>query len=393
MSLAIRSFIIPVLVMALAGTASASTYREDVVKMMVDLREQGVKESFTEYRSFEATYAIGEAHLLQENSKGAEDSFCEALAKGRALKRKYAESRAIHEPPSAAATAMPVAPAEAAPAGESRPVRSEFMIGGEKLYTVKKGDTLRLIGAKYGVSREVLAKLNGLDLKNRLQAGQVLKLTNRHIIPKKVKDGLVINIADCTLYYFRGGELSTALPVALGRSKSKSIWRTPTGDFRVLAKVKGPTWRVPASIRKEMEATGGKVVTEVPPGPHNPLGKFAIRTSIPGIMIHSTTSPASIYGFSSHGCIRVYPERMEELFKEVRVNTRGEIIYQPVKVAVTEGGKVYLEVHDDVYRKVDSLEKEARDAIKEKKMQSQVDWTKVELVLREKSGIAEDVSM
>jgi hypothetical protein len=54
---------------------------------------------------------------------------------------------------------------------------------------------------------------------------------------------------------------------------------------------------------------------------------------------------------------------------------------------------VYLEVHDDVYRKVDSLEKETREAIKEKKMQSQVDWSKVKMVLQEKSGIAEDVSL
>jgi L,D-transpeptidase ErfK/SrfK len=60
---------------------------------------------------------------------------------------------------------------------------------------------------------------------------------------------------------------------------------------------------------------------------------------------------------------------------------------------VTEGGRVYLEVHDDVYRKVDSLEKEAREAIEEKKMQSQVDWKKVGMVLQEKTGIAEDVSL
>jgi L,D-transpeptidase ErfK/SrfK len=390
MSVVSRSIYLTFFSVALAGVASAGTYREDVVKMMVDLRVQGVKERCAEeYRNFEATYAIGEAHLIQEDRQGAEDSFREALAKGRALESEYAGSRVTRGlPPSAVAV-----PAEGAPGSESLPVRSELIIGGEKLYKVKKGDTLRLIGAKYGVSKQVLAKLNGLDPKKPLRAGQVLRLTTRHIIPKKVKDGLVINIADCTLYYFRDGALSSVLPVALGRPKSKRAWRTPTGDFRILSKVKGPTWRVPPSIRKEMEEMGEKVVTEVPPGPRNPLGKFAIRTSIPGIMIHSTTSPASIYGFSSHGCIRVFPDRMEELFKEVRVNTRGEIIYQPVKIAVTEGGRVYLEVHDDVYRKVDSLEKEAREAIEEKKMQSQVDWKKVGMVLQEKTGIAEDVSL
>ena len=49
------------------------------------------------------------------------------------------------------------------------------------------------------------------------------------------------------------------------------------------------------------------VLTQVPPGPENPLGKHWVGLSIPGIGIHGTLAPASIYHFQSHGCIRLHP--------------------------------------------------------------------------------------
>jgi L,D-transpeptidase ErfK/SrfK len=271
----------------------------------------------------------------------------------------------------------------------------EFMVGGDVLYTVKKSDTLKSVGARFRVSPQYLAKINGIDWQKHLSKGQVLKIVDRHIIPKRVTDGLVINIADCTLYYFRGGKLVTAIPVAVGKPKSKThlAWHTPVGDFRIIAKTKDPTWRVPPSIQKEMEARGSVVVAEIPPGPANPLGKFAMRTSIPGILIHSTTAPGSIYGFNSHGCIRVNPSQIEELFNNVRMNTTGEIIYRPVKLAVTDGGKVFLEVHGDAYEKMKSIPGEVQREIKKQNLGKRIDWKKVERTVMEKSGIAEDISI
>jgi L,D-transpeptidase ErfK/SrfK len=184
--------------------------------------------------------------------------------------------------------------------------------------------------------------------------------------------------------------------VALGvaAKSEKYDWKTPTGKFRITAKMKDPTWTVPASIRSEMEGLGKEVITSVPPGAGNPLGKYAFKTSIPGILIHSTTKPSSIYSFASHGCIRVYPEKMEEFFKEVAVNTPGEIIYKPVKLAVTEEGRVFLEVHRDVYNKSSSgLATEARRLIERQKLSERVDWRKVEALVHHTTGIAEDISL
>ena len=113
-----------------------------------------------------------------------------------------------------------------------------------------------------------------------------------------------------------------------------------------------------------------------------------------GILIHSTTKPWSIYSFASHGCIRVYPEQMEEFFREVTVNTPGEIIYKPVKLAITEEGRVFLEVHRDVYGKSNSgLATEARRLIEKQKLSERVDWLKVESIVRHTAGTAEDISL
>jgi lipoprotein-anchoring transpeptidase ErfK/SrfK len=273
---------------------------------------------------------------------------------------------------------------------------SEKLVGTSSKYSVVKGDNIRLIAAKLGVSQQHLIKKNRLDPKAYLKIGQKLIYNNRKIIPQRMKNGIVVNIPDRTLYFFKQGKLAVSLPVALGVpvKSDKYDWKTPTGKFRVTAKMKDPTWHVPPSIQSEMDDRGKDVITSIPPGSDNPLGKFAIKTSIPGILIHSTTKPWSIYSFASHGCIRVYPEQMEEFFKEVKVNTPGEIIYKPVKLAVTEEGRVFLEVHRDVYGKSkNGLASEARRLIEKKNLSKQVNWLKVESIVRHTSGIAEDISL
>jgi L,D-transpeptidase ErfK/SrfK len=83
---------------------------------------------------------------------------------------------------------------------------------------------------------------------------------------------------------------------------------------------------------------------------------------------------------------------MESLFPEVRLNTPGEIVYQPVKVAVTREGKVYLEVHRDVYNRVKDLRLEAERLVAARGGAELVDWDKVDLALRRQAGVAIDVT-
>jgi len=271
---------------------------------------------------------------------------------------------------------------------------ADVIIGGETSYVVQKGERLELIGAKLGVFWKNIARENGLDPEVRPAPGQQIRVTTRKIVPRIIEDGIIVNIADRTLYLFKGGSM-TAYPVGVGVPLEDEFgdWRTPTGKFTVTAKRKNPIWFVPESIQAEMAAKGKPVEEAVPPGPKNPLGRYALQTSIPGVLIHETIRPASVYRFQSHGCIRVLPANMEKLFAEVEKGTKGEIIYEPVKLAVTEDGRTYLEIRTDTYRKVVSLRDLAWKLINERQLSDQVDPAKVERMVKEQSGIAEDVTL
>jgi len=82
----------------------------------------------------------------------------------------------------------------------------------------------------------------------------------------------------------------------------------------------------------------------VPPGPDNPLGKFALRLSLPGYLIHGTNRPYGIGMRVTHGCVRLYPEDIEALFDSVSVDTPVRIVHQPYKVG-WHMGSLYLETH------------------------------------------------
>ena len=75
------------------------------------------------------------------------------------------------------------------------------------------------------------------------------------------------------------------------------------------------------------------------------------------------------------------------------MNTRGEIIYKPIKLAVTDNGRVFLEVHNDIYKKSADLVAEARQMVEKQKLSEQVDWEKFKAVVKQKRGVAEDISL
>jgi len=424
-----------------ALSAWADTRQDALAELSLLHQATSVKQIADEIKSAEATFAIAEHYLNSSDFEQSERFYLLTIQKVRIILttslKKPAETTPTPElqPPPVAADIPAAATVESAPeapheasshpdvtshasdAAVSEPppaaleviisapkpdeeyfsddITSEKLVGSASTYSVVKGDTIRLVAAKLGVSQQHLVKNNKLDEKAYLKIGQKLSYNNRKIVPQRMKNGIVVNIPDRTLYYFRQGKLAISLPVALGVpvKSEKYDWKTPTGKFKITAKMKDPTWHVPPSIQSEMEDRGKEVITSVPPGNSNPLGKFAIKTSIPGILIHSTTKPWSIYSFASHGCIRVYPEQMEEFFKEIKVNTPGEIIYKPVKLAVTEEGRVFLEVHRDVYSKSSGLAMEARRLIEKQNLSQQVDWKKVESIVRLKSGIAVDITL
>ena len=258
------------------------------------------------------------------------------------------------------------------------------LTGSVSEYRLVSGDTLTAVGAKFGVDAATLAADNRLALTSRLSVGTILRVDNRHIVPR-LQSALTINVPQ-RLLFVDSGDAVRAFPVAVG----KAGWKTPTGAFTIVAKQYRPTWHVPPSIQAEMRRAGQNVVSVVPPGPDNPLGEYWLRLSLAGIGIHSTNRPASIYQFSTHGCIRLGPADAASVFAATELGTRGEVIYEPVLMTRVDD-RVFVEVHPDVYRK--GVKASTLDVMAEQlDVMNLIDWSKARDVVRTHAGLARDVT-
>jgi L,D-transpeptidase ErfK/SrfK len=283
--------------------------------------------------------------------------------------------------------AQEVQTASAAPVIVQR--EPDRLAGGVTDLVVGPRDTLRTVGARFGLDVTTLARENGMRVDGRLAAGQVLRIDNRHIVPTATDSvELVVNVPQRMLFY-RGADSSTlGYPIAVGRPS----WPTPTGAFTVMVLERHPTWEVPRSILEESRRAGRIQAPVVPPGPNNPLGDFWIGLSLAGIGIHATNAPASIFRTASHGCIRVHPDDIAQLFNRVQVGTSGRIIYEPVLLAVVDED-VYLEVHRDVYRRsVAKPQNVARTLAAAAGLSELIDWTAADAVAAAADGIARIVT-
>jgi L,D-transpeptidase ErfK/SrfK len=269
------------------------------------------------------------------------------------------------------------------------------IVGSETIYSIVPGDSLLLVSAKLGVDMKAVARENNLKMNEPLQPGRELRVNTRKIAPKLIDNGIIIDISGRMLYYFESGRVELSFPVGLGMSawQGMTIWKTPSGIFTIIRKAKDPVWYVPESIQMQMQMEGKPVVTRVPPGPDNPLGRYVLYTSLPGIEIHETTSPTSVYRYRSHGCIRVLSQHIVPFFEKVEKGTPGELVYEPVKAAVMDGWRVYLEVDSDVYGKVKNVMDEVNERLGALNVDSAVCWEKVLKVIQERSGSAEDVTL
>jgi L,D-transpeptidase ErfK/SrfK len=281
------------------------------------------------------------------------------------------------------------------PALRSESARTDavaVMTGGRFVYTVKAGDSLTLVSARFGVDLAFLVALNRLDPNTRLRVGQTLLVDNRHLIPE-VPDGrptaIVINIPQRLLFHTDTTGAVSVYPVGLGRPG----WPTFAGPFRVASLETNPVWDVPPSIQEEMRRSGMPVLTRVPPGPANPLGRFWIGLDRPGYGIHGTNAPASIYRFQTHGCIRLHPADVARLFPAITIGTSGQIVYEPILLTRAPDATIWLEAHPDVYRRVRDALAAVRELASREEVEADIDWQVVGKVLHMRHGTPVDVTL
>jgi L,D-transpeptidase ErfK/SrfK len=231
---------------------------------------------------------------------------------------------------------------------------SRLLVGREFTYTMRPGDSLASVGARFGVDPPVMARQNGLSMRAMIPVGRVVRIDNRHIVPAVLEDGILINVPQRLLFYFESGTLVSWYPVGMGRAE----WPTPRGHFFIAMKEEHPVWDVPRSIQEEMRRQGKTVESRVPAGPGNPLGEYWMGLSPSSCGIHGTTAPLSVYRFQTHGCIRLHPDDVADLFSRVSIGTPVEIVYRPILAVRLEDGSAYVESHPDVYRRTKVLSRE-----------------------------------
>jgi L,D-transpeptidase ErfK/SrfK len=270
-------------------------------------------------------------------------------------------------------------------AGELPPV-----IGHEQQYRIAPKDTLLDVARNAGLGFQEIKDANR-DVDEWVPPpGRTVDVPTRWILPQAPQEGIVVNIPEMRLYYFpqrtRPGEAVTmrTWAIAIGDTDTPS----PVGSFTVVSKDKNPTWIVPDSIYRTMDRPRRHVV---PPGPDNPMGQYRIRLSKDIYSIHGTDIPWAIGRETTHGCIRLYPEDIPELYKLVKPSMRGRLVYQPIKLGKADG-HLYVEVHEDVYKRVGNLERQAFQLVHAARLDKQIDPERLRAAVRERRGVPVDVT-
>jgi L,D-transpeptidase ErfK/SrfK len=222
------------------------------------------------------------------------------------------------------------------------PVLAE-LVGEPSVDVVAKGDTLLDVAERHRLGFERVAHLNpGLDAWIPTPGARV-RLPTYHVLPDTPHEGLVVNLPELQLYdYGVDRDRPEVLALAIGDELDPSL----IGAFRIGAKRANPVWHVPASIRAEKP----ELPAEVPAGPDNPLGPYWLTIGSTSYGIHGTNNRWSIGREATHGCLRLYNDVVERVYRRTPTGTPVRIVYQTVKLGRRDG-VVYVEAHPDRYRR------------------------------------------
>lgn len=259
------------------------------------------------------------------------------------------------------------------------------LIGEIRQHTIGKKDTLLDIARRYDLGfNEIMALYPQYD-PWLPPVGEVLDIPGRWLLPEGPYEGLVINIPEMRLFAYRRekGKISVrTYPIGIGDTD----YPTPTGTFRIGVKRRHPTWYIPPSLQAKYQQT------TFPPGEDNPLGDYWIGLENTLYGIHGTDIPWSVGRLVTRGCIRMYPEDIAEFFPTVAKGTRVRLVYQPVKIAFLSG-RLLVEVHRDIYSRVDNLAVHGLDLFGRLGLAHLLDTTKFVHAIVRQNGVPTDITL
>ncbi|MEI8236244.1 MAG: L,D-transpeptidase family protein [Methylococcaceae bacterium] len=219
----------------------------------------------------------------------------------------------------------------------------------------QQSETLLDVARRFSLGQTEIVRLNQSLDRWLIKPNEVITLPNKRILPDSPRNGITLNIAEYRMYYY---PQNSSKIYSFAHGVGRQDWKTPLGKTSVQKKVKDPVWRPPESIRREHAAQGDPLPEVVPAGIHNPLGAYALYLNLPGdYRIHGTDID-KIYGIGmqiTHGCVRMYPEDIDQLYHMVDVGTPVYIVKQPIKVGWLNN-VLYVESHPDLEGEETTLE-------------------------------------
>ena len=274
------------------------------------------------------------------------------------------------------------------------PPPGEAVIGEVVALPGERRDTLSDIARRYNVGWDAIRQANpGVDAW-MVDRDVAIILPTQYILPAAPREGIVLNLAEMRVYYYppaKAGQPREVVtyPASIGRMD----WRTPLGATRIVRKTENPVWNPPASIKREHAEKGDFLPDSVPAGDDNPLGRHALYLGHAGYLIHGTNRPYGIGMRVTHGCVRLYPEDVEELFGRVPVGTKVLMLDAPFK-AGWKGNVLYVEAHPafneeaepEAHKDISPIRQVVLDAVRGQP-HSPVDWTEIELIARQATGV------
>jgi len=312
-----------------------------------------------------------------------------------------------HEPPPVveAPAVAPPQPALPLPVATHRfelATNTDDVVGEVQITEASREDTLPDIARRFNVGYEEIVRANpGVDpwLPG---AGRKVVVPTQFVLPNAPREGVIINLAAMRIYYFPKRKQGEPLvvythPIGVG----KVGWKTPEGVTKIVSRQKDPTWRPSAAVRREHAANDDPIPAVVLPGPDNPLGKYKFNLGWPSYLIHGTNKPYGVGLRSSHGCIRLYPEDIEQLFNMVPIGTQVRVVNQPFLFGWHDG-KLYLQAYtvlEDDPRNWEKAQKSLLSKSISPRLQQQIkdsgasiDWEAISAVAHKPRGIAVPVS-
>ena len=186
--------------------------------------------------------------------------------------------------------------------------------------------TVEKVGAEKEVPGRRLVRTD--DLAQRIQttfatAAEQRRLRGRvgAIAPKVTAKSIwkdqpttvTVSLAERTVRVFDRGDLTKSYTVAVGAPE----FPTPPGEYTVQSKQVNPAWSVPQS------AWAGDLAGTVIPGgaAGNPLVARWIGFN-GSVGFHGTATISSLGGAASHGCVRMNPSDVIDLYDRVEVGTQ-----------------------------------------------------------------------